>query len=235
MGINKEEYLLQLSFASSRIRQDKKIELDMMQEYSGRELFEMIQNADDEGSPKIEIILEDSNLHIKNWGKRPFTEGGLLSIMRSFLSTKTGSAYKDAAVKPIGNKGLGFRSLLNWSDEITIHTNGVKCSFSKEIARQEWENLKEKGLKKGIMRSTDVDSFESEREGKIPLPILSIPKVSNDDITKEGQFNLNGFCTTDIEISCKSDDIRADIEEKLKTLPAAVILFLRKYCRCIVK
>ena len=227
LGINKEEYLLQLSFASSRIRQDKKIELDMMQEYSGRELYEMIQNADDEGSPKIEIVLEDGNLHIKNWGKRPFTEGGLLSIMRSFLSTKTGSAYKDVAVKPIGNKGLGFRSLLNWSDEITIHTNGVKCSFSKEIARREWEDLKEKGLKNGIMRSTDVDSFESEREGKIPLPILSIPKVNNDDITKEGEFNLNGFCTTDIEIRCKTDDIRADIEEKLKTLPTSVILFLR--------
>ncbi len=51
--INKKEYLSQLSFNSSRIRQDKKIELDMKQEYSGRELYEMIQNADDEGSPKI--------------------------------------------------------------------------------------------------------------------------------------------------------------------------------------
>ena len=44
--INKREYLSQLSFNSSRIRQDKKIELDMKQEYSGRELYEMIHNLD---------------------------------------------------------------------------------------------------------------------------------------------------------------------------------------------
>ncbi len=37
--INKREYLSQLSFNSSRIRQDKKIELDMKQEYSGRKIF----------------------------------------------------------------------------------------------------------------------------------------------------------------------------------------------------
>ena len=115
----------------------------MKQEYSGRELYEMLQNADDEGSPKVEIILtEDDRLHIRNWGDRPFTEGGLLSIMRSFLSTKTGDAYKNATIKPIGNKGLGFRSLLNWSDEITIHSNGVKCSFSEDIAKNAWNDIK---------------------------------------------------------------------------------------------
>ena len=66
LTINKCEYLSQLSFSSSRIRQDKKIELDMKQEYSGRELYEMIQNADDEGSPRIELELtEDNYLHIK--------------------------------------------------------------------------------------------------------------------------------------------------------------------------
>ena len=65
--INEREYLFQLSFNSSRIRQDKKIELDMKQEYSGRELYEMIQNADDEGSPKVELVLTDDNhFHIKN-------------------------------------------------------------------------------------------------------------------------------------------------------------------------
>lgn len=80
LTINKREYTSQLEFTSSRIRQDKKIELDMKQEYSGRELYEMIQNADDEGSPQVELLLtEDNHLHIKNWGKRPFTKGGMLS------------------------------------------------------------------------------------------------------------------------------------------------------------
>lgn len=34
LTINKREYTSQLEFTSSRIRQDKKIELDMKQEYS---------------------------------------------------------------------------------------------------------------------------------------------------------------------------------------------------------
>ena len=71
LTINKREYTSQLEFTSSRIRQDKKIELDMKQEYYGRELYEMIQNADDEGSPQVELLLtEDNHLHIKNWGKK---------------------------------------------------------------------------------------------------------------------------------------------------------------------
>lgn len=228
LSINKREYLLQLSFSSSRIRQDKKIELDMKQEYSGRELYEMIQNADDEGSPRIELELtEDNYLHIKNWGNRPFTEGGLLSIMRSFLSTKTDVAYKNATVKPIGNKGLGFRSLLNWSDEITIHTNGVKCSFSEEIAQNEWKTIKQKGMTDGVLSEIDLHLFEQEHSGGLPLPILSIPKISKDTITKQNRFDVNGACTTDIEVHCKELSVVNDIEQKLYSLPCSVLLFLR--------
>lgn len=226
--INKREYLSQLSFNSSRIRQDKKIELDMKQEYSGRELYEMIQNADDEGSPKIELVLTNDNyFHIKNWGDRPFTEGGLLSIMRSFLSTKTKESYKNATVRPIGNKGLGFRSLLNWSDKITIHSNGVQCSFSEEIAKSEWKTIKDEGLRQGILTQNDVNDFEGEHPNNLPLPILSIPRIDDDDITKQGCFDVNGTCTTDVEISCQSQSVVSDIDFKLSSLPCSVLLFLR--------
>ena len=227
LTINKREYTSQLEFTSSRIRQDKKIELDMKQEYSGRELYEMIQNADDEGSPQVELLLtEDNHLHIKNWGKRPFTKGGMLSIMRSFISTKTDIAYKDSAIKPIGNKGLGFRSLLNWSDEIIIHSNGVQGSFSEKIAKREWNILKENGIKEGTLSEKDAQSFEMEREG-CPLPILSIPEIQSDKITKKDTFTTNGCCTTDIEVCCKDRTIINDVEQKLNKLPSSVLLFLR--------
>ena len=228
LTINKREYLSQLSFSSSRIRQDKKIELDMQQEYSGRELYEMIQNADDEESPKVELILtEDNHFHIKNWGNRPFTEDGLLSIMRSFLSTKTKESYKNAAVRPIGNKGLGFRSLLNWSDKITIHSNGVQCSFSEDIAKREWEKIKDKGLKAGEITQKDISDFEKERPNNIPLPILSIPEVDDDNITKRDCFDINGACTTDVEVLCSEQSVILDIDSKLSSLPCSVLLFLR--------
>ena len=226
--INKREYLSQLSFNSSRIRQDKKIELDMKQEYSGRELYEMIQNADDEGAPKVELVLTDDNyFHIKNWGDRPFTEEGLLSIMRSFLSSKTKESYQNATVRPIGNKGLGFRSLLNWSDKITIHSNGVQCSFSEDIAKQEWKAIKDNGLKAGKLTQKDITDFERERPNNLPLPILSIPEINYDDITKQGYFDINGACTTDVEIFCKEQSVVSDIDSKLSSLPCSVLLFLR--------
>lgn len=225
LKINEREYKEQLSFASSRIRQDKKIELDMKQEYSGRELYEMIQNADDEGSPKIELQLtDDGSFYIKNWGERPFTEGGLLSIMRSFLSPKN----KNTSIKPIGNKGLGFRSLLNWSNEIIIHSNGVKCSFSQEIAQAAWDELKE------CMSKNESDQFENERGG-LPLPILSIPAVEKDNITKRNCFNENGDCTTDIEVRCSNNEVQNDIAKKLRTLPCSVLLFLRNIKKIGIK
>lgn len=223
LTINTREYVTQLSYSSSRIRQDKRIEDDMKQEYSGRELYEMLQNADDEGSPKVEIVLtDDDRLHIRNWGNRPFTEGGLLSIMRSFLSTKTGDDYKNAAIKPIGNKGLGFRSLLNWSDEITIHSNGVKCSFSKDIAEKAWNDIKNTGLKNGALSKEDLTAFEGS-DKKLPIPILSIPCVERDDLTSPEPPH----CTTDIEVHCKDKLIVQDVEQKLTTLPCSVLLFLR--------
>ncbi|MGN0187896.1 MAG: sacsin N-terminal ATP-binding-like domain-containing protein, partial [Candidatus Cryptobacteroides sp.] len=226
--INKREYLSQLSFDSSRIRQDKRIELDMKQEYSGRELYEMIQNADDEGSPKIELILTDDNhFHIKNWGNHPFTEGGLLSIVRSFLSTKRKESYRNVAVRPIGNKGLGFRSLLNWSDEISIHSNGVKCSFSEDIAKREWERIKEDGLKTGQLTLEAISDFEKERSNNLPLPILSIPKIEDDNITKQDCFDIDGACTTDVEVICKEQSVVSDIDSKLSSLPCSVLLFLK--------
>lgn len=228
LTINKREYLSQLSFNSSRIRQDKKIELDMKQEYSGRELYEMIQNADDEGAPKVELVLTDDNyFHIKNWGDRPFTEEGLLSIMRSFLSSKTKESYQNATIRPIGNKGLGFRSLLNWSDKITIHSNGVQCSFSEDIAKREWEAIKNNGLKAGKLTQKDITDFERERSNNLPLPILSIPEIDYDDITKQGYFDINGACTTDVEIFCKEQSVVSDIDSKLSSLPCSVLLFLR--------
>ena len=38
-----------------------------------------------------------------------------------------------------------------------------------------------------------------EREG-CPLPILSIPEIQSDKITKKDTFTTNGCCTTDIEV-----------------------------------
>lgn len=61
----------------------------------------------------------------------------------------------------------------------------------------------------------------------MPLPILSIPEINCDNITKQDCFDINGTCTTDVEILCKDQSVVSDIDSKLSSLPCSVLLFLR--------
>ncbi|MBK6834258.1 MAG: ATP-binding protein [Bacteroidetes bacterium] len=99
-------------------------------DYKGRQLLELIQNADDAESSIIKIIIDtkESKLQIINEGI-PFSFGGFQSLMVPNLSTKRKKKY-------IGNKGLGFRSILNWSKKVTISSGGCVVSFSPEFAKK---------------------------------------------------------------------------------------------------
>src|SRR5680860_427321 len=110
------------------IARDYTIEKSVQEEYDGRQLLEMLQNVDDTGSSKIKITWDkrSKKLAIANYGEA-FSIAGIESLMRSHSSPKTKADY-------IGNKGLGFRSLLNWSEAIAIYTNDCKISFSIENA-----------------------------------------------------------------------------------------------------
>ena len=54
--------------------------------------------------------------------------------------------YPDLSAKPkgvfIGQKGLGFRALINWAKEISIISNGLKVTFSEEISTKLLKDLK---------------------------------------------------------------------------------------------
>ena len=97
-------------------------ELQRNEDYRGRQLLELLQNSDDaydlkDKSHKASIELTDTQLIIKNTGLG-FTKEGVESLLTSNLSPKDNDY--------IGNKGLGFRSILNWTKKVHIY------SFSKE-------------------------------------------------------------------------------------------------------
>lgn len=104
---------------------------ELKAEYNGRQIFEMLQNIDDQSSDKclIELNSTEKTLIFYNTGI-PFSTEGVKSIMLHSISPKKN---KEAF---IGNKGLGFRSILNWSQEIEIYSDGKIISFSKEIAEK---------------------------------------------------------------------------------------------------
>ncbi|WP_394665281.1 sacsin N-terminal ATP-binding-like domain-containing protein [uncultured Chryseobacterium sp.] len=192
---------------SDRFIADYNRELELTKEYNGRQLLELLQNADDAGSHEVLIIWDRSNskLTISNKGE-PFESAGIKSLMLANLSTKTKISY-------IGNKGLGFRSILNWAEKIDIKTNGCVISFSEKIA----ENVFNTKLK---LSDEDKKLLRLERNlspQTIPFPVLAIPNI------KENK-NLTDW-TTSVEITYRQE-FESDIENQLLEIREEILLFL---------
>jgi hypothetical protein len=142
-------------------------ELELTKEYNGRQLLELLQNADDAGTNEvlIEWDKEKKKLTISNNGE-PFETGGIKSLMLANLSTKTKVIY-------IGNKGLGFRSILNWAEQINISSNGCMITFSEMIAKDVFDN--QLNLSEINKKQLRIDRNLSEQT--VPFPILAIPEI----------------------------------------------------------
>ena len=93
------------------------VDQEKTEEYNGRQLLELIQNAVDAGAKTVTICLKtkENLLEISDSGSS-FSVEGIRSLMYPGRSPKRSGSF-------IGNKGLGFRSLLNWADCITIDRN----------------------------------------------------------------------------------------------------------------
>lgn len=100
-------------------------------DYAGREIFELLQNAIDAGN-NVRIELTNDMLTVSNSGE-PFGTENIKSLMISDNSTKAESEDM------IGCKGVGFRASLNVSDDIVIQSGDIHLRFSKEFAKRKQE------------------------------------------------------------------------------------------------
>ena len=192
---------------SDRFIADYNRELELTKEYNGRQLLELLQNADDAASNEVLIVWDkvNSKLTISNKGE-PFETGGIKSLMLANLSTKTKISY-------IGNKGLGFRSILNWAEQININSNGCIISFSETIAKDIFDN-------KLNLSDNDKNQLRIDRnlsEQTVPFPVLAIPAISENGTEIKW--------TTTIEITYRQE-FEADIENQLSEIREEILLFL---------
>ncbi|GLR73650.1 DUF3883 domain-containing protein [Aliivibrio sifiae] len=184
-------------------------EVETEKEYNGRQLLELLQNADDEQSKDVRIELDTVNniLIISNKGESesctPFSAKGIRSLMISNLSTKTSKKY-------IGNKGLGFRSIINWSETISINSKGLNIEFSNEIVNQVFDELFTPEER------ADIRAEQKLPESVYPIPFLSIPKVSE---------KANDNWVTSIKINYKPRFLK-DIKQQINGLKNEILLFL---------
>ena len=185
------------------------IEKQTNQGYNGRQLLELFQNCEDEGATIVEIMLDTDKclLKISNNGDHPFSLKGYDSIFYPGLSAKVSSGY-------IGNKGLGFRSIINWADEIAIISNDFKVVFNRSYKRD---------ILVDEIGYTDEELATIRKDRKLnqdiyPIPLLNCCKISDLD-------EIHSYTTT-IEIKYHKN-FEQQIINQLKSISLKTLLFLR--------
>ncbi len=224
------EYINSTDKNNTRIISDFNAENATRNDYRGREIYEMLQNAEDAGAEakmNIDVVIDYSNdvISIANKGGKPFSDEGFTSIMRANQSSKIEE-------KLIGNKGLGFRAILNWAKEIEIHSRNIKCTFSEKIANEKWMEIQKEieaniGKKETKLFVKDVYKNQKAKwpNAKCPIAILPLPKYEKTVKAKE--------YTTKITIKLQDDEeVVENIVEQLNSLDERVLLFLT-WCKSI--
>lgn len=188
-----------------RIQSDHNRESEAIEVYKGRELLELIQNADDElldGMGKeIRLSFIDNILTVSNNGS-PFSEEGIDSLLYSDLSSKT--LKKDV----IGNKGKGFRAILGWANEIRIESGELGISFSDDFSQN-------------VLREILMNSDHTKSDKEYRAATLVFPKWL--DVSKDSLY------TTDVSIHINNDQaIINDICKQLEDIDGELLLFLHR-------
>lgn len=194
-----------------RLNSDNGTAASFSKDYEGRQIYELLQNAEDqvkEENGKVKIVLNGNKLIVSNTGE-PFSAKGLISILYVCDSPK-----EHITAKTIGYKGIGFRSVLNWTDEIKIISNGLKLEFSKKQAEETFNSI-----------LNQVDNREEyERDYKqtesCKVPVLVCPNIS------EASKKIDGFDTV-LEFTCFESAIDK-VKEQINELKPEVLLFLTK-------
>lgn len=115
-------------------------EYELMRDYNGRQILELLQNVDDaygdkkkrenlngNGEVEVKITYKNNILEVGNTGTT-FTKETIERLCLGRASNKSS--------QNIGNKGTGFRSLLNDAEWIELHSGDFSIRFSEEFARK---------------------------------------------------------------------------------------------------
>ncbi len=174
--------------------------------YNGRQILELLQNCDDQKSDSVFIKIDTENciLSIANKGV-PFSSEGYRSLATSNLSSKIDKTQY------IGNKGLGFRSILNWSNEIAIFSNRFKVSYSDLQRERMFSSMFDEAI------SNEIRTKYKFSDSTFPIPMLAVPEITETERYQE--------YATVIELGFKKRFLQSIIEQ-INAITPETILFL---------
>ena len=222
--------------AYHRINQDLNSELETKDSYRGREVLEMLQNAEDQDSDYVLISVdtEAKEIFFVNGGV-PFSKKGFDAILYAKTSPKIGN------LSSIGNKGLGFRSILNWGDQVDIYSRHVHCSFSAEIALKKWETLKKIFREHNHienLKEVEENIQKQKLSGKkisAPISIFAVPDYeSYDSLNFNCLPEISKDFATVIKVRYKDSEEESILQQIESSLTTETLLFLNKIKRIIV-
>jgi len=155
-----------------RIVSDHGQEASATGDYAGRELLELLQNAGDAASEagiagRVHIELTEVGLLIGNTGV-PFSRNGVESLRLPHLSPKRRAKF-------VGNKGLGFRAVLNWSRFPCILSGTLHLTYSFRFVQQKQNELLSGGGEIAAIIKKELQSTDS-----LLLPLLAFPACPRD-------------------------------------------------------
>lgn len=193
---------------ASRVIADYRAEKQYTADYDGRQILELLQNADDAETDTIfiEVDTVTKTLTISNNGI-PFSLNGVKSLMLANMSPKNKKEY-------IGNKGLGFRSVLNWVNQVDVITQDTVLQFSEQFAKENYNEL----LKNNTELIHLVASDKNLEEGEIPFAVLAVPDVK--------KVEVEGKWITTIKLHYKKEEENS-ILMQLGTIQEETLLFLK--------
>lgn len=151
-----------------RLREDVGQESQISQDYRGRLVYELLQNADDAISSEspseaeIAFLLEEDALWVANSG-RPLDEADVRGLCGISASSKSTKGQKRRA--SIGHKGMGFKSVLEISDAPEVYSTTISFSFGPDRALKAVEALVEEGILAPVVRAP-VTRFPWPIEGE---------------------------------------------------------------------
>ncbi|KUI97521.1 sacsin N-terminal ATP-binding-like domain-containing protein [Vibrio sp. MEBiC08052] len=177
----------------SNLIRDYRSEKATGNDYEGREILELLQNAADQAKEanvegKVVIELLPQGLVVANNGNA-FSIGGVKSLQNAHLSPK-----RLQQRQYIGCKGLGFRSILNWTKSPIILSSALALAYSEKVSKQK---LKELTAQSAALR--ELVSKEQAVSSSTILPTLPFPGFSASN-------NLdNYFCPDSLSIKERCD------------------------------
>ncbi len=166
--------------------------------YNNRSFIELLQNADDAGSKRFKILKKDDFLVVANDG-RAFNDKDLESLCRSASSNKMRG-------ESIGYRGIGFKSVVGFSNEIHLLSGNFEITFSRKRT------------------ATDIPQT-------IQVPLIRIPHhLSEFDKSKFepliNQLKKEGYSTLFIFSGVTAHEIELEFE----SFDSSSLLFLRNIC-----